>query len=70
MPNAESYIHFAMPQLPPPQRGAPQESFAGQAGSFRLPVWAAGGLKFFVKSVWPHAGQLGVSPPRTKNSNS
>jgi hypothetical protein len=40
-----------MPQLPPPQRDEPQESFAGQAGSFLLPVCAAGGLKFLVKSL-------------------
>jgi hypothetical protein len=43
-----------MPQLPPPQRDAPQEFFAGQAGSFELPVCAAGALKFFVNSVLPH----------------
>jgi hypothetical protein len=64
-----NHIHWAMPQLPPPQRAA-HESFAGQEGSFALPVCAAGGLKFFVNSPAPQAGQIGVSPPRTKYSNS
>jgi hypothetical protein len=59
-----------MPQPPPWQQDAPHESLAGHAGSFLLPVCAAGGLKFFVKSDAPHAGQLGVSPPRTRYSNS
>jgi hypothetical protein len=60
-----------MPQFWPQQCEAPQVDWTGQAGSFAPElVWAAGALKFLVKSVEPQDGHPGFASPVTSSSNS
>ena len=59
-----------MPQPLPQQFGAPQDSRTGHPDGRDPVVWAAGTLRFFVKSDCPHDGQAGLSCPRISSSNS